>query len=361
MKIGIYSPYLDTVGGGEKYMLTIAQGLSKDNSVDVFLDSHLQTLDIQPITEKIKQLLNIDLEKVNFIKAPFGKGTGIWDRVKFLKKYDLFFYLTDGSIFYSSARASILHIQSPIKAPNKGVWNKLKQSSWNLVIYNSQFTKINSEKFWKIKGEVIYPPVNTEVFKSSKKKKQILTVGRFFGFLKDKKQQVMINSFKKMIDLGGLKEWSFHLAGGAGESDLEYVELLKKSAQGYPIHIYPNLNFSKLADLYSESAIYWHAAGFGETEPTKMEHFGITTVEAMASGCVPIVINLGGQKEIVSEGENGMLWDNPEELESKTMKLINNEKIREQLGKKAQEKSHQFSKEKFMEAINNIVKKYANS
>lgn len=361
MKIGIYSPYLDTVGGGEKYMLTIAEGFSKENKVDIFLDSHLQTLDINSVSEKISKLLNLDLSKVNFISAPFGKGTKIWNRINFLNKYDLFFYLTDGSVFYSSAKTSILHIQSPVKVSNSGVWNKIKQSSWKLIIYNSQFTKDNCEKFWKIKGEVVYPPVNTEIFKSGNKKKQILTVGRFFDYLKDKKHQLMIDSFKKMMDSGNVSDWSFHLAGGAGDGDMEYVRKLKISAEGYPIHIYPNLDFQKLVELYSESSIYWHASGFGETDPAKMEHFGITTVEAMASGCVPVVINLGGQKEIVDNGKDGMLWDSLEELESKTLELIKDENLRVELSDNAVEKSRQFSKEKFMESINNIAKKYAAS
>src|SRR5688572_6649114 len=109
MKVGIYSPYLDTVGGGERYMLTMAEGFSAKDDVDVFLDSHLQTLDLNPIKDKVSKLLNLDLSKINFIKAPFGKGTKVWERLNFLKRYDLFFYLTDGSIFYSSAKASILH------------------------------------------------------------------------------------------------------------------------------------------------------------------------------------------------------------------------------------------------------------
>ncbi len=37
MRVAIYTPYLDTFGGGEKYMLTIAETLSKDSTVDLFL------------------------------------------------------------------------------------------------------------------------------------------------------------------------------------------------------------------------------------------------------------------------------------------------------------------------------------
>jgi len=355
MKIGIYSPYLDTVGGGERYVLSIAEILSKDNSVDVFIDSHLETLNIDEIKEKTSLLLDLDLSQVKFIKGPFGKGSGFLERLKFLKKYDLLFYLTDGSVFYSSAGKSILHIQSPIKANNGNLWKRIKKSSWNLIIYNSQFTKDNCEKFWGLNGEVIYPPVNIEVFKSGKKKKQILTVGRFFGFLKDKKHQLMIDTFKKMADSGKIKDWSFHMAGGVGDGDKEYVKELQDIIGRYPVYIHPNLPFGELRKMYSESSIYWHAAGFGETDPTRMEHFGITTVEAMASGCVPVVINKGGQKEIVEDGVNGFLWDEPEELESKTMSLILDKKLMEKLSKSAQQSVRKFSKEEFSKKIKSLL------
>ena len=38
MKFGFYSPYLDTFGGGERYMLTLASYFSKDHIVDIFWD-----------------------------------------------------------------------------------------------------------------------------------------------------------------------------------------------------------------------------------------------------------------------------------------------------------------------------------
>lgn len=361
MKVGVYSPYLDTVGGGEKYMLTIAESLSKENSVDILLDKHLQNLEIKQILGKTSNLLNVNLEKVNFENAPFGKGTNIWERLKFLKKYDLFFYLTDGSIFYSSARLNILHIQSPIRVSNRSVWKKIKSSSWDLIIYNSQFTKSNCEKFWNIKSEILYPPISTEIFKPAKKKNQILTVGRFYGYLKDKKHALMIDVFKKMYDTKKLKDWEFHLAGGSGEGDADYINELEKLSEGYPIKIHPNMPFENLKTLYGESSIYWHASGFGESDPTKMEHFGITTVESMASGCVPVVINKGGQTEIVENNKSGYLWDTPDDLIQKTEKLINDKTLWRKLSESAIERSKEFSKEKFISKLNEIIKKHETS
>lgn len=355
MKIGIYTPYLDTVGGGERYMLTIAEILSKEDSVDIFLDTHLSGLDIGEITKKTTKLLGLDLSNVKYTKAPFGKGSSFLKRLNFLKKYDILFYLTDGSIFYSTAEKNILHIQSPVKVSNNSLWEKIKSSSWDLIIYNSNFTKDHCEKFWKIKGEVLYPPVNTEIFKAGRKKKQILSVGRFFGYHKNKKHGLMIEVFKKMFESGKIGDWSFYLAGGAGDGDKKYVKELKETAKGFPVHIHPNLSFDDLKKLYSESSIYWHASGFGEIDPTKMEHFGITTVEAMASGCVPVVVNLGGQKEIVEDSVNGFLWDNPEEMEEKTLKLIQNKELLEKLSKTATKSCTKFSKEEFANKIQALI------
>src|SRR3989344_8267797 len=219
MRISVYSPYLDTAGGGEKYMLTIAEYLSKNHQVDFLLGTHLYDLNISQIVKKIQSLHNLDISKVNFIKAPIGVGSSGPKRLAFLKKYDYLFYLGDGSIFYSTAKNNILHIQSPIKNINTGVKGKIKLSSWKLIIYNSKFTKDIVEESWRRPGKVIYPPVSVEEIKPLKKKKQILSVGRFYGFLKDKKHEILIKSYKSLIDGGKIKGWSLHLAGGAGEGD----------------------------------------------------------------------------------------------------------------------------------------------
>ena len=38
------------------------------------------------------------------------------------------------------------------------------------------------------------------------------------------------------------------------------------------------------------------------------EDFGITPVEAMTAGAVPILYDAGGHKEIIKEGVNGFIW-----------------------------------------------------
>ncbi|MBI2600845.1 glycosyltransferase [Candidatus Daviesbacteria bacterium] len=355
MKIAIYSPYLDTFGGGERYVLTVAEVLSQDSQVDLLLDTHLADLINQDYITKANERFRLDLAKVNLVKAPIGKTSNFFTRLKFLKQYDVLFYLTDGSVFLSTAKRNFVHIQSPFEGqPAKNLWGRIKLFGWERVIYNSEFTRKNASKFWPIKDGVIYPPVDTTSIKPLKKKKYVLSVGRFFGYLKEKKHEVMIQVFSDMYKSGKVDGWSLNLAGSATQADLTYVESLKKTAAGLPVSFHLNLNYQDLIELYGESSIYWHAMGYQESDPTKMEHFGISTVEAMAAGCVPVVINKGGQTEIVTDGENGFLWESLEDLKSKTQKLIVDEKLLKSLSENSLKKAQDFSKENFEQDIKKV-------
>ncbi len=355
MKIAIYSPYLDTAGGGEKYVLTIAEHLSKKESVDVLLDGHLATFNTKEIIKKNEQRHNLDLSKVNFIKAPIDKGNPL-KKALFLKDYDLLIYNTDGSFFYSTAKRNIVHFQLPVEnVITKKVWGKIKIRNWQTAIFNSKFTKDFIEDKWPINGVVVYPPVDTDYLKPFKKKKQIISVGRFDGYTRVKKQDFLIEAFEKLVKKGDLKDWSLHLAGGALPGDQPFVDELTKKAKDKDIFLHPNLDPKDLAKLYGESTIYWHAMGYQETNPIRFEHFGITTVEAMAAGCIPVVINKGGQVEIVENDKSGFLWDSEKELLSFSAELIKNKRLVSEISQNAQDRSKIFSKKVFNKKIEEVV------
>lgn len=353
MKAAIYSPYLDTLGGGERYMMTIAEVLSKQGfDVDVLLDEHLVSFEME-LKKNLANRFNLNLTKISFMKAPIGRGSVPFNRAFFLKKYDVLFYLTDGSIFYPTAKKNILHIQSPlIGQPAKSAWGKLKLKGWNLIIYNSNFTKKYSERNWPLNSKVVYPPVDVTKIKPLEKKQYILSVGRFSS---SKKHEVMIKVFSDLYRDKKLEDWSLHLIGSASEGDKTYLYDLKEMSQGLPIKFYPNLVYNDLVKLYGESGIYWHGAGYGETDPIKMEHFGISTVEAMAGGCIPVVIGKGGQVEIVDHGESGFLWQTLEELKHFTERLISDNNLMRKMSKQAIIRAKKFDKKKFLEEINKII------
>ena len=94
--------------------------------------------------------------------------------------------------------------------------------------------------------------------------------------------------------------------GGCEESQRPYLETVLAAAAGLPVTITPNAPRAVVERAMSTASIFWSATGLGEDEeaaPWSQEHFGMTTAEAMAGGCVPVVIDRAGQREIVREGE----------------------------------------------------------
>jgi glycosyltransferase involved in cell wall biosynthesis len=86
-----------------------------------------------------------------------------------------------------------------------------------------------------------------------------------------------------------------------------------------------------------------------------MEHFGMTTLEAMVCGCIPIVINKAGQTEIVEHGISGFLWNTLDELIELTLFTINNSKNKE-IALNAMKRTEIFSIKSHVHFYNNFIK-----
>lgn len=348
MKIGFYSPYLDTYGGGERYILTLASHLSESHHVDVFWDDAL-------IKAPLSRFLKIDLSKTNFTHNIFKRS--LYRKIFATRYYDLIFVLSDGSVPLSFARSNILHFQVPFKFSKPSFLTKLKLAKYKFVVVNSQFTKKIIDESFNVNARVIYPPVDVLSIKAFDKDSVILSVGRFSSNqLHPKKQEILIDVFKELQK--HVKGWKLYLVGQAKKEDQKYLRKIKKMARGYAIKIVENLSNEKLRNLYARSSIYWHATGFGDDEgknPERMEHFGIATVEASAAGCVPVVINRGGQKEIVEDNKTGLLWETKTQLYNQTLRLIEDKSTMKRISQNAIENSRRFSREKFLKEYEKII------
>lgn len=346
MKAGIYDPYLDTLGGGEKYCLTLAEYLLKRGAeVDLFWEE-------EDLKEKIEQRLGIDIKKANFVPVP----KGIFKKFIVQRKYDLLFFMGDGSIPLMFGKKNILHFQVPFSGiRGDRLSNRIKLRMVHKVICNSRFTQKLIDKEFKIKSEVVYPPIDIGKFKPGKKENMILSVGRFSRLLQVKNQDILIRSFKNLFKRG-LKSWELVLAGGSEVGSGNYVLQLRKMAEGYPIRILENVSLSELSSYYARAKLFWAANGYGVEEdkcPEKVEHFGIAVVEAMSAGAVPLLVAKGGFKEIIEDKKSGYYWQSPSDLENKTIKLAKDSLEKWQTA--AQKRSRFFSKEEFDEKFEKII------
>jgi len=345
VRAGIYDPYLDTLGGGERYTMTVAFCLAQKGwQVDVFWED-------RGVEKRLERRLGIDLRKIKFVPDIFKEK--FFKKQQLIRNYDLIFFLSDGSIPFLFAKKNILHFQVPFHdVGGKKPLNRIKLKKIDAVICNSRFTKKFIDQEYGVKSKVIYPPVAVKEFKPGEKKNIILSIGRFSQLMQAKRQDVLVDTFKQMAK--SLSDWQLILAGGTDVGKDKAFEKLRKKARGLPIEIVENPPFSELKKLYAQAKIFWTAAGFGINEnqkPERVEQFGITTVEAMAAGCVPIVINKGGQPEIVNHNQNGLLWNSQEELIKQTLRLIKDDKLRERLAKKAQKRAQAFSQAHFCQEI----------
>lgn len=354
MKIGIYDPYLDTLGGGEKYMLTIAECLSIDHDVSVFWDN-------PEIHQTAGKRFNLHLQNVNFEKNIFSPGFNLIRKITESRNYDLIIFLSDGSLPLVFSKKFIVHFQFPIEwVNNDSALMSLKKSKISTIICNSLYTKKYIDRKLHVNSKVLYPPADLFTGILPKKEDNILTVGRFNRMSNGvdfKKHSVLIDIFKSIVDQG-LKNWKLNIITHSLPQDEKYIDKLENKIGHYPVKILRAVSYTELWEMYAKSKIYWHAAGYDEDldlYPERAEHFGIATVEAMSAGCVPVVIHAGGQTEIVKDGENGFLWGNPDQLRRKTLGLIKHENIWKNLSLSAMHHAKQFGKVTFCKEINKII------
>jgi len=87
-----------------------------------------------------------------------------------------------------------------------------------------------------------------------------------------------------------------------------------------------------------------------------MEHFGISIVEAMASGAVVFAYKGGGPKETILHGKTGYLYSTRKQLIEYTHKCMNDSLLREKLSQKATDRAREkFSQLALTKTISQLL------
>jgi glycosyltransferase involved in cell wall biosynthesis len=234
-----------------------------------------------------------------------------------------------------------LYLQ-PLRLMNRDSSNN-EGSKYGLTITLSNFCKEKIEEFYyplKNKIQVIYPPVNIKAFWDEKKNraKQVISSG-IFNPIKDQLSQIKIAEAFPHI--------KFFITGYISQKSEKkyYNECLNYIARHdiTNVGLIPNISQVNLKKLLKKSAYFIHSR--------KNEHFGISIVEAIAAGCIPLVHNSGGQKEIVPFDE--LRFDSVDEAMEKFKTISNSDK--KKYRNYLQNHILQFSEEKFEQKLNNLI------
>jgi glycosyltransferase involved in cell wall biosynthesis len=372
--VAIYDHTLHLIGGGEKYGCTMAQALQDDFAVTLIAHKPVSLaelmewydLDLSRCRIKIMPLeffdktdqgqINPDLVSAR-TENPFqvvSRESG---------NYDFFINNSMLEMVYPLANISMFVCHFPERP--KGAY--FYANHYQHLICNSHYTAEWIEKKWHISpNHHIYPPVDMEPVSraTSLKEKIILSVARFESG--GSKQQVeMIAAFQRLRVMAKdeLQGWKLILCGGSSVPNpyLEKIQDTLRSQPGLPLELKINIPLSELKQLYSRSTIFWHFCGLGQSNPAHVEHFGMSTVEAMQNGCLPIVFNGGGQREIVEHGISGFRFDNTGDLFDLTIKVINDQVLLNKMSRAAQERSKFFTSSVFTAKVRQLFKQIADN
>jgi glycosyltransferase involved in cell wall biosynthesis len=381
MKIGIFNePKGLAFGGTEFCVATLAEALCARHEVVILHRKREMT------TEMLERFYGSPLPSVKVRRAPHCprddtlKPTNwrhaLHERIhdqKWTAGYDLFVNFTHGIPPFCWSPSGVLIVLFPVgnqPVPLKGAGFSLRQwtretlanrfwrermGSYQAALAISEYTREWTRNYWGIDCGILHPPCRTASLAESKED-LILSVGRFTPL---KRQTALMKAYAS-LEPRIPASWKYRSVGplACEEEAVTYYREVAALTTGTRAEILTNLSREALDKEFRRASIFWHGAGESdgkESPPLMAEHFGITTVEAMSAGCVPVVYRGGGQREIVEHGISGFLWTTIGELLSYTKELIENIALRSRMSAAASRRAEFFSQKTFVGRFKDIL------
>lgn len=186
-----------------------------------------------------------------------------------------------------------------------------KDISGKLIFANSKFTANAVRHEFGVNPRILYPPISGDILNcditnlNQQRNNTVTTVARIS---KEKNLQVI----PYIAELTS-KEVSFTIVGLLDSIDVlnSLLRLVKKLKVSKRVKILTNVKRDCLRGTLLNSKVYLH--------PVINEHFGVSIVEAMSSGCLPVVHDSGGPREFVPQD---LRYRNMEEAAEKVEKAM---------------------------------------
>lgn len=194
-------------------------------------------------------------------------------------------YLWDHYHQYKSMANPLARLAMPMMYHRLRQWDMTSSARVDRFVANSQFVRQRIAKSWRRDADVIHPPVETSLFTPSLELDDFyLWVGQLVPY---KRPDIAVDAFTA----NGLPL----VVVGSGSM----AKSLRASA-GPNIKFIDRLNFNELRQAYARCKAL---------VMTAEEDFGITPVEAMASGRPVLAYGRGGVLDSVIEEQTGIFFD----------------------------------------------------
>jgi glycosyltransferase involved in cell wall biosynthesis len=214
------------------------------------------------------------------------------------------------------------------------IWDRLAADRVDKFLTNSKTSLKRIKKYYKRDAKIIYPSIRMEDFKIAEKHEDFFLAGcRLVPY---KRIDRVIEAFSEMPDK------KLKIFGNG--SDLERLLALAKGHSN--IQFLGRISDERRKELYSKCIAFINP---------QLEDFGITPVEAMASGRPVIALGKGGSLESIVKGKTGIFF---KEADSENIKKAVQEvyKIKWD-SKEIREHSKKFSEERFVSEFKDYVNK----
>jgi GT2 family glycosyltransferase/glycosyltransferase involved in cell wall biosynthesis len=323
--IAAFFPYEFIPGGGEKFILSILEQFSHDAEVVLIFEGEQSILRIMSV-----------LTDLGFPSLVFKLMT--LKEAEASAPFDIFLLLGNEVFPVRSAmgRKSYFVCQFPFPAPHEFLSRfhemRLYRNFESYLVYSEYVERHLKARLeaWReqdIKINVLPPTIDDIGVGDSKKQEQIIGVGRFFSGGHNKRHDIMIDALQAVMTQSPQRNLKLCLAGALHKEGqhVEHLARLRERAHGLPVEFHVDEWRETLNTHYRCSKIYYHTTGWGvnvEENPEQAEHFGISIIEAMSAGCIPIVYSLGGPIEIVKHGINGVAVGSVDEMADWTLRLL---------------------------------------
>jgi glycosyltransferase involved in cell wall biosynthesis len=316
---------LNARGGSERLALAVIRALKEDTDMDINIDlTTLQKPDVHKIEEtygKTGLMAVCNINRVNIIPSI--------ENVQLKKKYDLIInthgdmfpfsqkdfskdnaitychfplakYLIDveneeyARLIYGQRFSDIVEYKKHLHSARNAYIDMIRNST---VLTNSEYSSRAIYKTFTIDSSVLSPPVDVDLFRKAvlfssmnKRDDTILVISRFHPSKKIE-NAIRLAELLKHKGIGRRMK----IVGNLSPNMIGYYSYLRQMVQDQDLSDYVtfhvNVSFNKLLSLMSESKVYFH--------PLPGEPFGISTIEAMSAGLIPVVPDLGGHTEFV--------------------------------------------------------------